>query len=302
MPSALNFKNFEARLGDAPSVLPRRQQRTTADAGGIDLAYEVYAPAGDFSDLLVFYHGGGANMRAGYNRLATELVSRSPLAVCLTDMRGHGASGGRRGHAESPADVWKDVDRLVAQLARDFPGVRIHLGGHSSAAGMLLNYRTLYTPQADVCSLILLAPEFGFRAKLYRSGTAGSGSFARLQIWPFLLHSISGGYFGGGISAVALNYKGSQGPEIGYVQKYTVNMAIAVTPKDPAGQLARFDLPTWIGIAGDDELIDAEKLDVFIARHAPPCVRREALPGTTHLEAILDAHAPILTALDLDHS
>jgi alpha-beta hydrolase superfamily lysophospholipase len=170
MPNALNFKDFEERLANSASVGPTEVQFIAADAGGIDLAYEVFTPPGNFSDLLVFYHGGGSNMHAGYDRLASELASRAPLAVCLPDMRGHGASGGRRGHADTPTDVWKDVDCLVARLARDFR-VRIHLGGHSSAAGMLVNYCILHTPQTNVSSLILLAPEFGFRAGLYRAGT-----------------------------------------------------------------------------------------------------------------------------------
>lgn len=85
------------------------------------------------------------------------------------------------------------------------------------------------------------------------------------------------------------------------MRNYTVNMAMAVTPKDPIGQLARLELPTWIGIAGDDELIDAEKLDAFISRHAPQGVRREVLAEMTHLGVILDAHTSILAALGLDN-
>jgi len=246
MPNALNFKDFEERLANSASVGPTEVQFIAADAGGIDLAYEVFTPPGNFSDLLVFYHGGGSNMHAGYDRLASELASRAPLAVCLPDMRGHGASGGRRGHADTPTDVWKDVDCLVARLARDFR-VRIHLGGHSSAAGMLVNYCILHTPQTNVSSLILLAPEFGFRAGLYRAGTGPSGAFARIKICPFLLNSFSAGHLGGSIPAVTLNYEASQlGPEMGIVQNYTVNMATAVTPKDPIGQLARLELPTWL--------------------------------------------------------
>lgn len=103
MPKALNWKDFEKRLAETASAGPGAMQYTAA-ADGIDLAYEVFTPRGEFSDLLVFYHGGGSNMQAGYDRLAFELVRRAPLAVCLPDMRGHGASGGRRGHAGSPAD------------------------------------------------------------------------------------------------------------------------------------------------------------------------------------------------------
>lgn len=300
MSAALKFQDFEARLAKMASIEEPQLKRTAA-ADGIDLAYKVFQPVGDFNDMLVLYHGGGANMRGGYAWLAAELAGRAPLAVCLTDMRGHGLSGGRRGHTDPPAAVWRDVDCIATRVARDFPGVAIHLGGHSSAAGMLLNYRTIHQPQADVRSLVLLAPEFGFRANLYRTSAGSSGSFGRANIWPFLLNAFSAGRLGGSLPAVRLNYEDSRlASEIGCISSYSVNMALAVTPNEPARQLARLDLPTWVGIAEDDELIDAAKLDAFLVRHSPSTLRRRVIPGATHLGVILEAVAPILAAMGFD--
>lgn len=299
MPPALKFEDFEARLaGTAPSEACVSVRVPAADE--TDLACEIHRPSGAISDLLVFYHGGGANRRAGYGRLAAGLVCHAPLAVCLVDMRGHGDSGGRRGHAEIPWVIWDDVDCVVSQMTRDFPGVAIHLGGHSSAAGMLLNYRTVHRPRTEVRSLVLLAPEFGYRAGLYRPRDRSHGPFARVRLWPFLLNAFSGGMIGGGLPAVSLNYQGSRlAEEIGCVSRYTVNMALAVTPADPAGQLGQLDLPTWVGIADEDELVDAAKLDAFLARHGPSALRREVIAGTTHLRIIVDAVTPVLAALGL---
>ena len=285
----LAFAAFEDRLASEAPVASRVTRGFIE--GSVRLAYELHHPAGVVRDLLVFYHGGGVNLRAGYDRLAAAIAASSPIAVCVTDVRGHGGSGGKRGHAPKPEAVWQDVDRLVAQLASDLPDVRIHLGGHSTGAGLLLNALANGLPKRVIASLVLLAPNFGFHANLER----GDAQFDGAEFWPFVVNWFSGGRLAGNVPAVTLDFSRSRmAREIGCVSRYTVNMALAVTPTDPGGKLARLNLPIWAGLAGDDEVIDAAKSEAFLARHAPRATV-ERLDGSSHLGAILDA-APAINA------
>ena len=289
--AGLAFAAFEDRLASETPVSSRVMRGTIE--GSVPLAYELYRPADASRDLLVFYHGGGVNMRAGYDRLAAAIAASSPIAVCVTDVRGHGGSGGKRGHAPKPEAVWQDVDRVVARLASDLPGVRIHLGGHSTGAGLILNALANGWPKRTIASLVLLAPNFGFHANLER----GDAQFDGAVFWPFVVNWFSGGRLAGSMPAVTLDFTRSRiAREIGCVSRYSVNMALAVTPTDPGGKLARLALPIWVGLAGDDEVIDAAKSGAFLARHAPRATV-ERLEGSSHLGVILDAAPRIANAL-----
>ena len=286
----IDFAAFEARLAALPAPPPSRRGRATA-ADGVELAYALYEPEQGYDDLLVFYHGGGVNMRAGYDRLAPALARQAPLAVCLADIRGHGASGGPRGHARRRDAPLQDVEVLVAHLTRRRPVRRLHLGGHSSGAGLLLNALARGLPRHPVAGLAMLAPNFGYHAALDRDDAAFSGA----AFWPFVVHWFTGGRIAGGASAVRLDFSGSPGARaLGVVERYTVNMALAVTPDDPGGQLARLRPPLWIGLAGDDEILDVDRSAAFVARHAPSAAV-ERIAGATHLGILLDA-APALVA------
>ncbi len=284
------FPAYEQRLA-AETRMPSRVSRGTIGADVV-LAYELYQPTGPFRDLLVFYHGAGVNMRCGYDRLAAALAAEASVAVCLTDVRGHGASGGRRGHTRRKTLVWDDVERMLEAMSSLHPSARIHVGGHSSAAGLLLNAHA-HGNLKRAASLLLLAPNFGYHAALDRADSPFGGA----RFWPFVVNWFANGHLAGGMPAVTFDFSQfNMARVVGCVPSYTVNMALAVTPDDPGGQLARLDLPTWVGIADRDEIVDGAKTEAFLGRHAP-AVRREWLAGSSHLAAILEGASAIAGAL-----
>ena len=284
MSDSLAFEPFIKRLTGVPQ---QKRRWLVTETPGVALAYEIHQPEGPLQDLLIFYHGGGAHGRAGYDHMAHALIAAAPVGVCLPDMRGHGASHGPRGHVFPPRLLWNDVDRMVAAMRRAFPDARIHLGAHSSGAGMLLNHLTQRPPRETVDSLILLAPEFGWRAGLYR-GSGRFGNFAQVRTWPFLLATCTGGLLGSGLPAVCFNIP-EYAESIGCLRSYSVGMANAVTPSKPAEQLRQLDLPTHLAIAEEDQIIDAERLAAFAERNAGPHLTLSRLPNVDHLGIILDA-------------
>ncbi|MDO4232565.1 MAG: hypothetical protein Q4D19_10580 [Lautropia sp.] len=74
-------------------------------------------------------------------------------------------------------------------------------------------------------------------------------------------------------------------------------MANALTPDNPAHQLQRLTIPTHIGIAGQDQLIDPDRLVAFIAQQTNPNIHVTRLAETDHLDVILDAVPFIHAAL-----
>jgi alpha-beta hydrolase superfamily lysophospholipase len=276
--TGLDFAAFERRL--AAMARPQMTVRHVPADDGVSLAYALFLPEGEFRDLLVFYHGGGANMRAGYDRMAAALAACAPVAVCLADLRGHGESGGPRGHVARPEIVWCDVDALLLHLASAFPKARLLIGGHSSGAGMVLNYLTRHRRRARPERVVMLAPALGNKARL----EARAVQAARVAGWPFVVNAMSGGSLLGDWRAV--RFTDGASAEAGLLGSHTVNMARAVTPEHATQQMARLQLPCWVGIAELDELIDPRKLTAFLEGHA---AEAEVLANATHLSVILDA-------------
>jgi len=300
MPSLLDFSQFERQLAQVDAPLPFIFDKVHL-LGNMRLVYSLFKPVEPVQDLLVFYHGGGAHMGAGYQFLASALVRRAPVAVCLVDLRGHGLSSGPRGHTETKEEVWRDVERVVTSLHTKMPNVRIHLGGHSSGAGMLLNYRTMFAHNLSISSLVFLAPEFGPYAPVRRVDEQGkTAAFSRPRRWAFVINGITRGRFCGDMPAIDLSYgELDEKKRDEFVSHYTVNMALAITPLKPAEQLARLDVRTTIIAARCDELFCPEKMEVFVKTHGAPCVHYEILEEATHLDIMLHSCDRVVSAMGM---
>ena len=279
MSAPLDFAGFAAR-----AEVAQNEPVMVAAGDRTPLATYRFGPE-DAAETVLIYHGGGANAAAGYAQLA-GMVAGDDLAVWAVDMRGHGASGGRRGHTPRPGRVWDDVNAVMAACGSS----RVHLVGHSSGAGMLLNAYAGLT--RSVAGMYFIAPQFGFRAGLEVEGS--KGRFATASIPAFIASSMTLGVLGG-LTAVRFNYDGAaRADELGLVRTYTVHMANAVTPARPAAQLAAVDVPVWVAVAGRDEAIDAGKLTRFVEAHG---VTVCTLAESGHLDAILDAAGPLRAAV-----
>ncbi|WP_205634534.1 alpha/beta hydrolase [Acinetobacter qingfengensis] len=253
------------------------------------LYFKLYQPQTSVNNLFIIYHGGGVNSDAGYNILAHQIVCNHTAAVCLVDIRGHGQSIGDRGDAPYPEKIWQDVDVLIKKMRTDFPKSHIHLLGHSSGGGMLINYFTRYISKEKVNSLILLAPEFGpFAPKKIRKSL--SIDFASVKQWPFILNALSKGLFFGHHLAIKLNFPDDivkLKPD--FVKQYSVNMANALTPRNPKQQLGMLPITTTLLFAEKDELFNTEAMMAFCEEFANQNTFCQMINDTTHLNCIFDA-------------
>lgn len=280
----INFDHFNQQADQLDAILPQPARVSTSQIDG--LRYRLYQPQQAAEDLVIVYHGGGVHLDAGYDILARQLSHNGSVAVCLVDIRGHGGSLGAKGEVASPDMIWRDVDTLLDGMRELFPLVHIHLLGHSSGGGMLINYFTRNHPQRSSDSLILIAPELGPFAKEVRHRQAEI-SFAEVRQWPFVINALSGGWLFGNYPAVHLNFpEDVKASEPDFVQYYSVNMANALTPRYPAKQLAALPLPVLLLAAGNDELFIAQAMGAFVEKNGNGQLRFSVIENSTHLDCL----------------
>lgn len=291
----IDFHHYIAQAKYLDGVISVSASITSGKVAG--LSYQLYQQLDEPDDIIIVYHGGGVNHTAGYTLMARQLSTIPGIAICLVDIRGHGDSTGEPGKAESPEQIWKDVDTIQQEIRHLFPSARRHLLGHSSGAGMLLNYLTRYPTQEKASSLLMLAPELGPFAKIAPASPI-TKSFARVRQWPFIVNAISRGHLFGQYPAIRLNFPAAvQESTPDLVCQYSVNMANALTPRHPAKQLAELSVPALLLAAGRDELFSPQSLADFASNHGNAMLRFHLLENSTHLDCILHAYRKIASYL-----
>ena len=287
--SAISFSFNEL---SAASTVEIPATQTLAASDGVLLAYRRYAPAAPRA-VMLFYHSGGAHSGAGYQYLGRGLQEQFNTLVYMPDIRGHGASGGTRGDAPNPGQVWSDITTFIKHIRAEFPQLPLFLGGHSSGAGLILNY--LSQPNhASVDKYIFLSPEFGFRSKTARPTL--TTPFATANTLPFIINAMSGGLLSGHTRAVQFNYPaGLLAADQGMVASYTVNMANAVTPSAPRQQFAGLDRAFGLWIGAEDELMLPGMVLAFadLASSVRADARVGSIPNAKHISVLLNAHETI---------
>jgi acylglycerol lipase len=144
--SPISFKAIQTKQN---VVLDKPQFIKASD--GIDLAYYTKFPKSKPVAALIFLHGGGAWSGAGYQYVAKGLSEKYHTAVYLSDIRGHGNSGGPRGDTPSIKQVWNDLTLLIKTVRKDNPEIPLYLGGHSNP-----------TPPAQIQKILLPKFAYGF--------------------------------------------------------------------------------------------------------------------------------------------
>jgi alpha-beta hydrolase superfamily lysophospholipase len=259
---------------------------------GIRLFYRRYYPAAPRAAVL-FYHGGGAHSGAGYQYIGNGLQTHFDMVVYTPDIRGHGLSEGPRGDAPNPKQIWEDITSCVKQIRADYPHLPLFLGGHSSGAGLALNYASQQDHQL-VTGYIFLSPQLGYKSKTDRP--AQSAPFAKVDTSAFAAYSISGGKAHGHDYAVKFNYPVELlKADPGMVPAITVNMSLALTPFSPQNQFGALDRSFGLWIGSEDELFLPEKVLAFadLATSVRSRSKAGTIAGAKHLSVLLRAHERI---------
>jgi acylglycerol lipase len=236
---------------------------------------------------LIFVHGGGAYSGAGYQYLAKGLAEKYRVSVYLTDIRGHGNSGGKRGDTPSVTQVYRDLSSMSDFVKKENPDRPIFLGGHSSGGGLVLNYISRIHDK-NLAGYVLVSPRLGERANVGRQGN--KNPFATVNVPVFAMYSITKGRLFGNTPAVKFNY-----PEVVLksqpllIRTITCHMSAAITPFDPEIQFRNLDKPFALFVGGNDELFNPEKVLAYAGFSSPEIKNNsitEIIPGENHLSIL----------------
>src|SRR4051794_38704045 len=120
-----------------------RLEEHDIDAGGSTLHTRQWEPDGPVRAVIGLVHGLGEHS-GRYGHVAARLTDAG-YAVCAFDLRGHGASGGRRGDTRFEA-AFADIDRLLADAADRYPERPLFLYGHSLGGLLVIAYTMARRP------------------------------------------------------------------------------------------------------------------------------------------------------------
>ncbi len=115
--------------------------------------------------LILIVHGLGEH--SGRYRHVAEYFVDLGKAVLIFDLRGHGLSGGNRGHAGSYEILMEDITQWLEAAKNYCPKTLIFLYGHSMGGNLVLNYALRKNPRvrgiiASSPWIKLVSPPNGF--------------------------------------------------------------------------------------------------------------------------------------------
>lgn len=262
------------------------------------LAYYAFMPDTPKA-LVLFYTGAGLYGNRIHQWIAKELQEQYNIGTYIIDIRGHGNSGGSRGDAPTIDAVWSDISMMIDHVRHQYPDIPLYLAGHSSGAGLLLNYAARYEHRL-VDGMILLAPYLGPRSGALKEHQNPEQKFAKkIRTWVYIMAGMSNGRFAAHIPAVYFNYPDWVFEDEKILKYYTYTMSQATTPYQTLTIFRSVEIPTALFIAAADEQFIADAIASY-ADYIPSSVYRytEIVPHTKHLTILLQAPSIIAHMID----
>lgn len=105
---------------------------------GLDMYARGWAPQGLPKAAIMLVHGHGEHV-ARYDHVAAALTEKG-YALLGFDLRGHGKSGGPRGHTPSYDALMDDIASFSQLTDQRYAGLPRFLYGHSLGGNLVLNY------------------------------------------------------------------------------------------------------------------------------------------------------------------
>lgn len=121
---------------------------------GQELFAQKWQPDNDPHGLVCLVHGLGEHS-SRYHHMA-DYFNAAGFAMAGFDLRGHGKSGGRRGHTPSYDMLMEDISIFLESAQADFGDLPMFIYGHSLGGNLTLNY--LLRKKPDVAGSVVTGP------------------------------------------------------------------------------------------------------------------------------------------------
>lgn len=113
---------------------------------GLNIFAQIWEPENAQAKAVVcLVHGIGEH--GGRYAHVAEAFGKAGYAFVAPDLRGHGRSGGARGHISAIEDILRDIDVEFEQARARYPGLPLILYGHSLGGILVLHYSLKRKPQ-----------------------------------------------------------------------------------------------------------------------------------------------------------
>lgn len=133
----------------------KHRELTWKSNDGLDMFGQVWEPdVVSPRAVICLIHGLGEHS-SRYAHVA-EALAKEGFVLFASDLRGHGRSGGARGHIPSIENVLQDIDLLFKQARAAYPNLPLFLYGHSLGGILVLHYGLKRKP--DVKGIIATSP------------------------------------------------------------------------------------------------------------------------------------------------
>ena len=130
------------------------QQFTWETKDGLKLFAQVWEPEGEVKAVISLVHGLGEH--SGRYKLLAQKFNEKGFVLLAFDQRGSGQSEGRRGHAPSYTVLLDDVEQLLDEAKKRYPGKARFIYGHSLGGNLALNYCLRRNPPLE--GMIVTSP------------------------------------------------------------------------------------------------------------------------------------------------
>ncbi len=134
---------------------------TWKSSDGLDMFSRGWAPEGEPKAVVCLIHGLGEHI-GRYEHVGAAFTAAG-YALLGFDLRGHGKSGGRRGHMPSVDAVLSDIETFIREAAKRYPSAPRFVYGHSLGGLLTLTYSL--NRKLDAQGLIVSSP--GLRTALH---------------------------------------------------------------------------------------------------------------------------------------
>lgn len=208
--------------------------------------------------IICLVHGFGEHS-SRYEHVA-QFLTDNQYAVIAYDHRGHGRSGGRKGHFVSYDEFINDVENLVKQADINFPNLPKIVYGHSMGGNVVANYAIKRQPK--VAGIILSSPFFN---------TAFQPPAIKIAVGKFMRNLIPTLSLPSGLDVNAISRdkevvkKYSNDPMVFDIISSKMGIELIEFGQEAITNAAKLSLPTLVFHGTADQLTSFESTKQFVA-------------------------------------